>query len=185
MIEISSRFWAAIDDEVIDLLGLRALEEHGVGLVWILIGVVRILWVVVLLIVGVELLIALRVEVVDLAGRVSSLIEVGVVVGVVVGVELHEIIGGILLLILGVLCPCLLGPDKIIVLLYAAGLELLHDLFGCLNLLLPLQRTILRRTHKLPLHLLLSRKGNDQLFLFIGHGLDLRDQVRGLCLWDL
>lgn len=106
-------------------------------------------------------------------------------VEVVVGVGVHEIISGILLLILGVLVLSLLGPDEILVFINTAGLELLHDLFGSLNLLSPLQRTILRRTHKLPLHLLLSSKGNNQLLLLISHCLDLNDLICGLSLRDL
>lgn len=56
MVEICSGFGAAVDDEVIDLLGLWTLEEYRVGLVGVLIGVVG-MGVGVLLIVGVELLV--------------------------------------------------------------------------------------------------------------------------------
>ena len=96
-----------------------------------------------------------------LAGRIAS--------KVVVVVHLQEIVCSILLLILSKLFLGFFGPNEIIKLLDTACLELLPDLLGSLDLLPPLQRTILGRTHEFPLHLLLTSEVNDQLFLLVGH----------------
>lgn len=154
MVEVGAGLGAAVGDEVVDLFGLRALEQHGVGLVGVLVGVVG-LGIVLLLVVGLVIAVGVGVELLLLilvifVGRVAS------EVGVVVRVHLHEIIGVILLLTHSELLLGLFGPNKILILIHPAGLELIHNLLGTLNLLPPLQGTILRRTHELPLHLLLS-----------------------------
>ena len=125
-----------------------------VVLVGMLVGMLVVLLVVVLVVVVAELLLVV------LVGRVAS--------EVIVGVVLHEIVGVVLLLAEGVLLLGLLGPNEILVLFHSAGLELIHDLLSPLNLLPPLQRAILRRTHELPLHLLLTREVNDEFLLFVG-----------------
>ena len=38
LVEVGAGLGAAVSDEVVDLFGLRALEEHGVGLVGVLVG---------------------------------------------------------------------------------------------------------------------------------------------------
>lgn len=154
MVEVGAGLGAAVGDEVVDLFGLRALEQHGVGLVRVFVGVVGLGVVLLLVVVGLVIAVGIGVELllilVIFVGRVAS------EVGVVVRVHLHEIIGVILLLTHSVLLLGLFGPNKILILIHPAGLELIHNLLGTFYLLPPLQRTILRRTHELPFHLLLS-----------------------------
>lgn len=155
MVEVGAGLGAAVGDEVVDLFGLRALEQHGVGLVGVLVGVVGVGVVLLLVVVGLVIAVGVGVELLLLilvifVGRVAS------EVGVVVRVHLHEIIGVILLLTHSELLLGLFRPNKILILIHPAGLELIHNLLGTLNLLPPLQGTILRRAHELPLHLLLS-----------------------------
>lgn len=170
LVEVGAGLGVAVGDEVVDLFGLRALEEHRVGLVGVLVGVVS-LWLVVLLI---GVLVVLLLAVVGVGAELLLLLGIVLVggvaseVGVVVGVHLHEIVGVVLLLAESVLLLGLLRPNKILILIHPAVLELIQELLGPLDLLSPLQRAILRRTHELPLHLLLTRKGNNQLLLLVG-----------------
>lgn len=139
LVEVGARLGAAVGDEVIDLFGLRALEEHGVRFVRVLVGVVRlrVVLLVVWLVVGVRVGVELLLVGVIFVRRVAS------EVGIVVRVHLHEIIGVVLLLAHSILLLGLFSPNKIIIIINPTGLKLIHNILGILNLLPPLQRAIL------------------------------------------